>query len=131
MIQAPEDVAAQATRKWVAISLTAVLALVIATLTLFPVSLPRPITSGPDKLYHFIAFASLMLPVSSLYPRALIWLIPWALIFAGAIELIQPLVNRGGEWADFWADAWGIGAGLLVGTAVYYFMTSKLRRRSG
>ncbi|MGJ8585343.1 MAG: teicoplanin resistance protein VanZ [Marinosulfonomonas sp.] len=124
-----DQVPNQATRKWVAISLTAALALVIAILTLTPVNLPRPIMSGADKVYHFVAFAALMLPVSTLYPRALIWLIPWALIFGGVIELIQPLVDRSGEWADFWADTWGVAAGLIAGVATHYFVRSRARHR--
>ncbi|MGJ8585993.1 MAG: hypothetical protein ACSHXD_18030 [Marinosulfonomonas sp.] len=123
--------AAPSTRKGVAIALTAVLALLITALALFQGSLPRPIASGPDKVYHFIAFTALMLPVSALYPRALIWLVPWALIFGGAIELIQPFVNRSGEWADYWADLWGVAAGLLIGSATHYFMEMKALRTPG
>ena len=52
-------------------------------------------------------------------PHALRWLIPFALIFGGAIELIQPLVNRAGEWADFWADGIGIGVGVAPGLSVH------------
>ena len=114
--------------KWVAIALTVVLGLVIAALTLFPVSLSQPIGSGPDKAYHLIAFAGLMLPVSVLYPRALFWLIPFALIFGGAIELIQPFVNRGSEWADFVADAVGVGGGVAIGTATRVLVAMKVCR---
>lgn len=55
-----------ATRKWVAFTLTVFLAFVIAILTLFPVSLLRPFSEGPDKIYHFIAFTGLMQPTSVL-----------------------------------------------------------------
>jgi len=46
--------------------LTVFLAFVIAILTLFPVSLLRPFSEGPDKIYHFIAFTGLMQPTSVL-----------------------------------------------------------------
>ena len=114
--------------KWAAIGLTVVLGFVITALTLFPISLPQPVGSGPDKAYHLIAFAGLMLPVSVLYPRALLWLIPFALIFGGAIELIQPFVSRGGEWADFVADAVGVGGGVAIGTATRVFWKTNARR---
>jgi len=115
--------------KFTALVLTAVLAVVIALLTLTPVNLPGGL-AGPDKLYHFIAFAALILPGAALYPRGFLWLVPAALLFGGAIEIIQPWVGRGRELVDFWADTWGVGAGLLVGTATGYFMTSKARRRT-
>ena len=59
-----------------------------------------------------------MIPGAVLYRHALYWLIPSVIAFGGAIELIQPYVNRQGEWADFWADTTGallgVGIGLLL-----------------
>ena len=41
-----------------------------------------------------------------------------ALILGGAIELIQPYMNRSGEMEDFWADAIGAGLGILLGKCI-------------
>ena len=98
-----------------AILATTILAAVIAYLTLTP---PRPQMSDgilSDKAYHVIAFAALVFPRALLYRRSLIWLIPAALVFGAAIELVQPLVGRSAEIADFLADAFGILIGTLTG----------------
>ena len=70
---------------------------------------------GTDKLYHFIAFATLVFPCSLLFARTLIWVLPAALLFGGAIELIQPYVGRGGELADLVADALSVFVGAAHG----------------
>ena len=108
-------------RRALAYGLTAMLALVISVLTLLPPAALLPHSGGADKLYHFIAFAGLMLPIAILRPLALVWMIPAALLFGGGIEIIQPFVNRGFELADFWADAVGVLAGSAIGLAVYWF----------
>ena len=71
--------------------------------------------AGTDKLYHFIAFTALVFPCALLFARTLKWVLPAALLFGGAIELIQPYVGRGGELADFVADALGVVIGAALG----------------
>ena len=103
-------------RHTLALLATALIAAVIAYLTLTP---PRPEASGgllSDKAYHVIAFAALILPGTLLYIRSLTWLIPAALVFGAAIELVQPYVGRSAEMADFVADAVGVACGLILGT---------------
>ena len=102
-------------RHTLALLATALIAAVIAYLTLTP---PRPEASDgllSDKAYHVIAFAALILPGSLLYLRSLIWLIPAALVFGAAIELVQPYVGRSAEMADLFADGVGVACGLLLG----------------
>jgi VanZ family protein len=62
-----------------------------------------------------IAFAALILPGTLLYLRSLIWLIPAALAFGAAIELVRPLVGRSAEVTDFMADVVGVACGLILG----------------
>ena len=76
-----------------AIFATAILAAAIAYLTLTPQNLNMSL--GSDKLYHFIAFTALVFPCALLFARTLNWVLPAALLFGGAIELIQPYVGRG------------------------------------
>ena len=97
-----------------ALWLTAGVMVLIAYLTLSPASSPGINISNADKIYHAAAFAALVLPCASLYRRSLIWVLPAAVLFGGAIELIQPFVGRDGDWWDFLADILGIGLGLLA-----------------
>ena len=103
-------------RHKISLIVTGIFACVIAYLTLTPQ--PVPIISGGDKLHHLIGFAALSLPASILYRQALLWLLPGIIAFGGAIELVQPYVNRRGEWGDFWADIAGVLAGVIIGLIV-------------
>jgi VanZ family protein len=94
---------------------------VIAALTLLPLPAPPLAIDGGDKVYHFIAFAGLMLPVATLRPKALVWMIPAALLFGASIEVLQPFVNRSRDLADFFADAAGVLAGSALGAALNRF----------
>jgi VanZ family protein len=107
-----------------AYGLAAVLSAINAVLTLLPLALPSSISGSIDKVYHFIAFVGLILPVAALWPRGLVWMIPAALLFGTSIEIIQPFINRSRELADFLAN----GVGILVGSA-FGFVLHRLRRR--
>jgi len=111
-------------RHTMAIFATGILAAAIAYLTLTPQNLDM----GPnsDKLYHFIAFAALVFPCALLYARTLIWVLPAAILFGGAIELIQPYVGRGRELADFGADA----VGVIIGAALGLTLRAIVARRA-
>jgi len=39
-------------------------------------------------------------------------------LWSGAIELIQPYVNRYGEWLDLAANVAGVAIGAMVGIAI-------------
>ncbi len=102
-------------------------ALAIAVLTLMPApSLPN--APGGDKLHHFLAFAALVFPVVAVRPRAGLWMVPGAILFGGAIELIQPHVGRHGEWADVLANATGALIGAALAWAVHGAWRGLLRR---
>lgn len=96
-------------------ALTIFLALAIGYLSLSPLD-DLPKAPGGDKLHHFIAYACLTFPM--MFANAHKWpriMLP-AIAYGGAIELIQPYVNRYGEWLDFAANSAGclIGAGLAM-----------------
>ncbi|OQY24942.1 MAG: hypothetical protein B6I37_02435 [Desulfobacteraceae bacterium 4572_35.2] len=89
----------------------------ITMLSLWPVA-TLPAVPGSDKTHHFIAYAALMFPVALRKPRY--WLMIGILFIAwsGMIELIQPYVNRYGEWLDMAANTGGITIGLLAGLLI-------------
>ena len=92
----------------------------IAFLSLWPLD-ELPSVPGTDKTHHIIAYAVLMFPTALNKPNK------WKLIglifiaYSGVIELLQPYVNRSGEWLDMAANATGIICGLLFAKLVIYF----------
>lgn len=82
----------------------------LASLTPLP-ELPAP---GSDKLHHFIAYGLLALPVSLVSPKSLWYWLVIFVVFGGAIELVQPYVNRYGEWFDWVANIGGIFIGFFL-----------------
>ena len=93
---------------------TIIIAFAIGLATLTPVE-KLPQVSGSDKVYHLISFAILTLPIAIIRPRAIWIILSLSIAFGGAIELLQPLVNRNCEMADLFADAYGAVLGILGG----------------
>ncbi len=103
---------------WISLTLFSLTA--ITTLSLWPLE-NLPSVPGNDKTHHFIAYAVLMFPVALRKPNN------WKLIglffisYSGVIELLQPYVNRYGEWLDMAANTTGLVCGLLVVELIIYF----------
>lgn len=102
------------------LSLTLILLTTIATLSLWPVA-QLPDVPGTDKTHHFIAYAALILPTALRKPKYYLVLIFIFIAFSGAIELIQPYVNRYGEWLDMLANTLGLVCGWLLAKTLLYF----------
>ena len=96
---------------------TIIIAFAIGLATLTPVE-KLPQVSGSDKVYHLISFAILTLPIAIIRPRAIWIILSLSIAFGGAIELLQPLVNRNCEMADFLADTVGAILGVLATRAL-------------
>jgi len=97
--------------------LTVLLAGLIAVLSLWPLySLPS--MPGTDKTHHLIAYACLTLPVSIGRPRHWLKIVALIILFGGVIELLQPYVNRYGEWLDLLANITGVLIGLVLSTLI-------------
>ena len=93
---------------------TIFLMLVIAFLSLYPLpKLPEP--PGADKTQHLVAYFFLTLPLGLKKPNKWVLYICLFIIFGGIIEMIQPYVNRYGEWLDFFANTLGVIFGFFVG----------------
>lgn len=93
-----------------------ILLFIITTLSLSP--LPElPAAAGSDKAHHFIAYASLILPIALAQHKRLLWFFMGFALYSGVIELIQPYVNRYGEWLDMAANTIGLLVGILLAKA--------------
>ena len=95
---------------------TIIIAIVIGLATLTPVE-ELPAVSGSDKFYHLISFAILTLPIAVIRPKAGWVMFILSVGYGGAIEVLQPLVDRNCELADFLADASGALLGMALSKA--------------
>ena len=77
-----------------------------------------PEFQGTDKTYHLIAYFLLALPLGLKKPNKCILIIFLFIIFGGVIEVIQPYVNRYGEWLDFFANTMGVLSGFFAGVTL-------------
>lgn len=106
----------------IGITLTVVLGIVIAFLTLAPISSKG--VPGSDKLHHMLAFGALAFPLPFARPR-LVWpVIMGVSAYGGLIEVIQPFFGREASWGDFLVDILGATLGGLLGA-----QSGKLFRR--
>ncbi len=85
----------------------------ITLLSLQPLS-QLPLVPGGDKTHHLIAYALLVFPAAFRRPRHWRLICLLFILYGGMIELLQPYVNRYGEWLDFAANTTGIVCGLLL-----------------
>lgn len=100
--------------------ITVFLLTAIATLSLWPAEF-LPQVPGSDKMHHFISYGALMLPVALRKPKYWLWVALGFAGFSGAIELIQPYVNRYGEWLDMAANVAGLTCGIILAKILAYF----------
>ncbi len=91
----------------------------ITALSLFPLG-KLPSVPGTDKTHHFIAYAVLMFPTALRKPRKWILFGLLFIAYSGVIELLQPYVNRYGEWLDLAANATGVVCGLIIAELINY-----------
>ena len=102
--------------QWLGFALGLV-AISIATLT--PMT-HLPDAPGSDKLHHVIGFGGWALMCVFGPLRRFLWMALFIFIWGGVIELIQPSVNRYGEWLDFYADGLGVLLVVLARGTLYY-----------
>ena len=110
-------------RKYLDIPLTLIVTLTLTVAMLWPLEAP-PAPEGSDKLVHFIAFAALAFPLARTGRFGLLPVFIGASAFGGAIELIQPSVNRSADINDWVTDILGVVLGIGCG-----FLYRRLRRR--
>ena len=81
-----------------------------------------PKVPGTDKTHHFIAYLLLMLPTAIRKPKYWQGFAVFFIAWSGAIELIQPYVNRYGEWLDLAANAGGVFLAIMLAWLVNILM---------
>lgn len=96
------------------LTLTVLMLSVITFLSLSPLD-ELPTVPGTDKTHHVIAYALLMLPTILKRHQHWLWIGIFFIAYSGMIELVQPYVNRYGEWLDMLANTSGIVLAVLIG----------------
>ncbi|HEY9767914.1 MAG TPA: VanZ family protein [Coleofasciculaceae cyanobacterium] len=94
---------------------------VITVLSVWPLKSLPPVP-GTDKAHHFIAYAALMIPTALRKPNYWLIISLFFIAWSGAIELIQPYVNRYGEFKDLTANVAGLGCGFLAVKIIEWFL---------
>ena len=103
---------------WIAFTLFTLT--VITALSLWPLE-KLPSVPGTDKTHHLIAYAVLMFPTALRKPNKWILFGLLFIAYSGAIELLQPYVNRYEEWLDMAANTTGVVCGLIIAELINNF----------
>ena len=106
------------------IGLTLLILTAITFLSLWPLG-TLPSVPGTDKTHHLIAYALLMLPTALRKPAHWIVYGFFFIAYSGVIELIQPFVNRYGEWLDLFANFTGLICGVIIAELITFIASAK------
>lgn len=98
-------------RRWALLTLLLLFAITLLSLAPLP---QLPSVPGTDKTHHLIAYAALMFPTALRKPGLWRWIGLFFILYSGVIELVQPFVNRYGEWLDLLANSGGVFCGWLL-----------------
>ena len=105
-------------------SITLVTLALITVTSLLPAE-HLPAAPGSDKTHHFIAYCALMLPTALRRPRCWLALALLFIIWSGLIEIIQPYVNRYGEWLDLLANTGGIVLAIIIAQGIHWTISKQ------
>lgn len=100
---------------------------IITILSLLPLDELPPVP-GTDKTHHIIAYAILMFPIALRKSERWILFGLFFIAYGGMIELIQPYVNRYGDWLDMAANATGIACGFILAELINNLSQTVLNR---
>ena len=97
--------------------LTLFLLAVISFLSLKPTGVAVPAV-GFDKIYHCLAYTALVMPIALKKPANWKFMVAVLMLYSGAIELVQPMIGRHGDWLDFIMNVSGLMIGVFVANAM-------------
>ena len=103
---------------WLACTLVLLAVISLASLSPLDALPPAP---GSDKLHHLVAYAILVFPLALRKPSGWLLMVLALVLYSGAIELVQPYVNRHGEWMDMAANSAGLGCGCIMARGMHRF----------
>ena len=106
-------------------SITLLILVLITISSLYPAE-HLPQVPGSDKTHHFIAYCALMLPTALRRPKYWLAVALSFILYSGLIELIQPYVNRYGEWLDMAANAGGVLLAIIF-TQGFYWLSQRIK----
>ena len=98
------------------------IAVVIAAATL------TPGPQGADKLFYTAGFGVLVMPLLMVRWTSSLLTAQLSLVFGGAIEPIQPYINRFGDFSAFWADFMGAIISITLAILFHHFRKQCARR---
>ena len=107
-------------------SITLIVLALITIVSLFPAD-QLPAVPGSDKTHHFISYCALMLPTAIRKPKYWLALALVFIAWSGLIELIQPYVNRYGEWLDMLANTGGVLIAILIAQGIHWSIAKQAR----
>lgn len=106
-------------KHWIFITAFILTAITILSVTPLKQLPPAP---GTDKTHHFVAYATLMFPTALRKPKRWLAIALFFICWSGAIELIQPYVNRYGEIEDLVANIVGLVCGAIAVRVIKLFI---------
>ena len=111
---------------WLKISIFVLIS--ITVLSLYPLN-NLPEVPGTDKIHHLIAYAALTYPTALKKPNRWMYIIIFFVFYGGLIELIQPYVNRYGEWLDMLANTCGVFCGIILASLTNNFYKRQIKKQ--
>ena len=104
---------------WAAFTLLALVGITVGSL--LPL-VELPALPGSDKTHHLIGYAALVFCCALRRPSYWLYMVLGFALWSGAIELIQPYVNRYGEWQDLIANCVGLVFGIGLAQLARYWL---------
>ena len=104
---------------WAALSLLFLAGITVGSLMPLTELPPLP---GNDKTHHLIGYAVLVFCSALRRPSYWLYLVLGFALWSGAIELVQPYVNRYGEWQDLVANCVGLLLGISLAQLARYWL---------
>jgi hypothetical protein len=109
------------------IILAAVIAILLGLAAVLPAELVAAYVSDDGQVQHALGLTMISLLVTVSYPRAWAWVLILGTIASGAVELVQPVFGRGGQWTDLAADMAGLAIGVGAGRSITGLVRSYLK----